>query len=72
MTFSFGTFWFFIMGILDYLEFDVVSKIRVYNEKTLVFPLITFCEINPFSSKIAVKILGDLNEKNEENLTIIF
>ncbi len=70
VTFSFGTFWFFIMGILDYLEFDVVSKIRVYNEKTIIFAYITICEIFPFSSKNANNLLENyLNEKSEENLT---
>jgi hypothetical protein len=65
IIFSFGTFWFFINGILDYLEFDVVSKIRVYNEETLVYPLVTFCGYFPFTSKKSDEIFSDfIYDKN--------
>ena len=63
VTFSFGTFWFFVVGIRDYLEFDVVSKIRVYNEETLAYPVVTFCGAFPFSSKISVEILKNFKSE---------
>ena len=59
IIFSFGTCFFLIRTIFDYLEFDVVSQIRVYNEQTLVYPVISICEVNPFTSKEAENILSE-------------
>ena len=51
IVFSVATNFFFIQGIFDFLEFDVVSKIQVKNEQTLVYPVVTICDSNPFSTK---------------------
>ena len=64
LSFTFITFWFFVNGILDYLEYDVVSKIRVYSEDFLVYPIITFCHADQFPSKEAVKLFEDLEQEN--------
>jgi len=59
IVFSVATDFFFIQGIFDFLEFDVVSKIRVYNEQTLVYPVVTLCDANVFTTKEA----GEIFEK---------
>ena len=35
-------------SILEYLNFDVTTKIRKLKTDTLVFPAVTICNINPF------------------------
>jgi hypothetical protein len=56
LTFSFATFWLFVRGILDYLEYDVVSKIRVHNEASLEYPMVTFCSAFPFPTKSSQEV----------------
>ena len=68
LIFTFATFWFFIQGIFDYLEFDVISKIRVYSEETLIYPVISFCDANPFTSKDAELALKDYDRSKHINL----
>ena len=58
IIFSCLTFWFVILGLINYLEFDVVSKIRVRTEKELVFPLITICDANPFTTSKSNDLLN--------------
>ena len=63
LIFSFWTFCFFIRGVLDYLEYDVVSKIRVHNEESLVYPVITLCDVNPFPTQKAVQLLKEFEKE---------
>jgi hypothetical protein len=51
------TFKYVYRSIDEYLEYDVVSKIRVFSEKSSFFPTVTICDANPFTSKMAAKIL---------------
>ena len=53
LIFSCLTFWLVIKCLLDYFEFDVVSKIRVYAEDSSAFPTITICDANPLTTKQA-------------------
>ena len=62
------TFCFLIFGLLDYFEFEVVSKIRVYNEKVLVYPTITICDSNSFTTKAAEHLLNDVVIQNKTYL----
>ena len=41
-------------SVNDYLSYDVVNKIRDFSELPMVYPVITFCNVNPF-----------INEENE-------
>ena len=59
LVFTCLTYWFLIFGILDYFEGEVVSKIRVYNEETLIYPVVTICNANPFTTKEAENLLSD-------------
>ncbi len=40
-------------SLLDYFEYDVVSKIRVINVDHLEFPTVTICDSNLFTTKYA-------------------
>jgi hypothetical protein len=42
-----------IKAILDYLNFDVTSKIRLVNESPMTYPMISICNTNPFITKFA-------------------
>ena len=52
-TFTCMTVWLVVNGLLGYFDFEVVSKIRVYNEKVLLFPTVSICEANSFTTKAA-------------------
>jgi hypothetical protein len=60
-------------SILDYLSFDVITKIRVQNEVPMEFPTITICNLNPFYKNQTLtymqQVLGynfsDFGELNE-------
>ena len=60
LAFLSGTFFLLIRAIFDYLSYDVVSQIRVYDEATLTYPVITICDANPFTSQEAEEILKKL------------
>ena len=62
--FSGLTVWFLIEGLLDFLQFDVVSKIRVFNEQNLVFPVVTNCDTNPFTTKKAENLIVGIEKEN--------
>ena len=49
-----------IQSVNEYLEFDVVTKIRVKNEKSTTFPAITLCHMNPFSTKSGNEFFSNL------------
>jgi membrane-associated HD superfamily phosphohydrolase len=51
ILFSGLTSLFVVLGIVDYLEFEVVTKIRIHTGKQIIFPIITLCNANPFTSK---------------------
>jgi hypothetical protein len=55
--------------ITQYLEYDVVSKIRVLKEKSSPFPTVTICDSNPFSTKEAENIIDNFKIDNDEYYT---
>ena len=57
LIFSFLTFKLLFRSFVEYLKYDVVSKIRVINEKSSPFPTVTICDANPFSTNEAQKML---------------
>ena len=55
--FSFFTIKLLFRDIHQYLEYDVVSKIRVFNEKSSPFPTVTICDANQFSTREAERLI---------------
>lgn len=62
----------FLMGlkIIEYFSFDVSTKIRELNEFPSVFPTISICNLNPFTSQYAIEFLRNVGAQN--NLSDIF
>ncbi len=50
-----------ITNTLDFLQYDVVTKINIINESPITFPAITFCNLNGFSSDYATSLINSLN-----------
>jgi hypothetical protein len=50
---SAATFWIIGLSIVKYLDYDVVSQIEVIYEKPTLFPTVTICDNDPFTSKEA-------------------
>jgi len=50
---SAATFWIVGLSIVKYLDFEVVSQIEVIYEKPTLFPTVTICDNDPFTSKQA-------------------
>jgi hypothetical protein len=70
LIFSCLTFWFVVKGILDFLEYDVVTKIRVISQQSITFPTITICDSSLFTTKESEQLLEHaklLDEKFYEN-----
>jgi hypothetical protein len=42
-----------IQTIMEYLEFDVITKVRIVGETEAEFPRITICNLNPFQTEFA-------------------
>ena len=57
ISFSFLTFHLLYRGINEFLEYDVVSKTRYFNEKSSPFPTVTICDTNQFSTLEAERLM---------------
>ena len=61
------TVYLIILSINQYYERRVTSTVRYLTEKQSVLPTITICNINPFTSDLAVNLLDEANLKwNDE------
>jgi hypothetical protein len=59
--------------ISSYLEFDVVSKFSVINEIPSMFPTLTFCNIQPFTTVEGQIFIEDISKKyNLKSFSAIF
>jgi hypothetical protein len=65
MFFSILTFKLLYKSLHEYFEYDVVSKIRVLNEKSSPFPTVTICDANPFSTMYAESFLKNTKSQAE-------
>jgi hypothetical protein len=63
--FSVLTFKLLYRSLHEYFEYDVVSKIRVFNEKSSPFPTVTICDANPFSTAYAESLLKNGQSQKE-------
>ena len=57
-------------SITDYLQYDVVTKIRDYSQVPANYPVITFCNINPLIKNSSDSLIKDLLDK-EFNISYI-
>ena len=57
ILFSCLTFWFVVKGVLDFLEYDVVTKIRVISQQSITFPTVTICDASLFTTKESETLL---------------
>ena len=53
--------WLIVKLILDYLSYDVTTKLRALNDTPVLFPKITICNLNPFTSEFALGFLKQIN-----------
>lgn len=60
-----------IKNLMDYLTFDVTTKINIINESPIVFPTITICNINPFSGNLSNDIIDQLLSKFYNTICIM-
>lgn len=59
-----------IKSILDFLDYDVVTKIRLVQEKPITYPAVTICNLNPLvTSKANSFILKYFSESFAQNFT---
>ena len=53
-----------LMSVLDYLQYDVITSVRVVNELPTEFPKITICNKNTYASKFAYDLLSNYSADN--------
>jgi hypothetical protein len=66
VAFSAFTIFLVAKALIDYFQYEVISKIQVVNVDELDFPIITICDSNAFTSKHAESYIDDMlkNFKN--------
>jgi hypothetical protein len=59
---AFSAFTSFLVAkaLIDYFQYEVISKIQVVNVDELDFPIITICDSNPFTTKHAESYIDDM------------
>jgi len=67
ILFSCLTCWFAVLGIVDYLEYEVVTRIRIHTGNEIIFPLITLCNTNPLTSKKSNDLLKSMQGEAQLN-----
>ena len=53
-----------IQSIMQYLEFDVITKVRIVSETEAEFPRIAICNINPFQTQYAMSFYEKKRDMN--------
>ncbi|CAF0907174.1 unnamed protein product [Brachionus calyciflorus] len=62
-------FYFIVKSVLEYLEYNVVTKIRVLEKDSVQFPAVTICNANQFLTSSAINFSTSLLAEN--NITDI-
>ncbi|RNA32454.1 acid-sensing ion channel 1-like [Brachionus plicatilis] len=57
-------FYIISLNIISYLNFDVITKIRVIEKDSLPFPAVTICNTNPFVTDEAFKYVSSFLQNN--------
>jgi len=55
---------------VTYFTFDVSTKTRTYYENPALFPQITICNVNPFTTRYALEFLKKINTELNPNIDI--
>ena len=64
VVFSGATAWLVLLSLLNYFEYELVSKIEVINERPAQFPAITICSSNPFSSEQSQSLIEKIVDES--------
>jgi len=60
-----------VSSVLDYFSYEVISTSRtIYEEAHFEFPKVTFCNVNPFTTKYAVEFLRNVSKEIQYDLDI--
>ena len=62
--------YFVIASILTYLKFDVSTSVEYVTENPSVFPKVTFCNNNQFTTAYASNFIKTLNEQMDSSINI--
>jgi hypothetical protein len=54
--------YFIILSIQEYFTYEVVTNIRLHNEMPFIFPMVTICNLNVFTTNFSRDILNDFDE----------
>ena len=54
-------------NVLDFLNYEVVTKITVNQEIPIIFPTITICNRNPFNTEYAMSFINDLENSTDRS-----
>jgi hypothetical protein len=63
LFFSCLTFWILYRNINEYFQYETVSKISIKHERYLMFPTVTFCDANPFTTKESEELFRETAEE---------
>jgi hypothetical protein len=61
--------WLIQKMISDYLNYDVISKTTIKFETKLVFPIVSICNLNPFTTDYANQIFLNISNENPDLLS---
>ncbi|CAF0936619.1 unnamed protein product [Brachionus calyciflorus] len=50
-----------VQGFINYFSFETTSKIQVYTETSSIFPAITICNLNYFTTEYSVEFIRNLS-----------
>jgi len=60
------TILFITYGIIDYFKYDVTTKTRHVRESSMVFPKVTICNNDPFTTEASITFLANLFRTDSE------
>ena len=75
LTFTSFTMWLVIKNITDFYEYEVISKIEIISERPSIFPAVTICNNDPFTSEFAQSFIQNITKNTYgtdiDNMTFI-
>ena len=57
-------------SVVDYLQYEVSTKTRLFQEQQAVFPTFTLCQVNPFSTDRAIAMMANANATKMQQLEL--
>jgi hypothetical protein len=64
-----ATFYLIAKSIMDYLKYEVITEINIVNKVPTEFPTVTFCDNNPFTSKMSSDFIKNISITNQLDST---